>query len=91
MVHKLQCNTILFYGDLLLVSRTDGSQNLNVIPLIYAFVYIVTCKTHGYCNNRFQAYRGLLNRLQSYLNKSINSMDFKIATVICQEFFLKNK
>ena len=46
MVHKLQCNTILFYGDFLLVSKTDGSQNLIVIPLIYEFVYIVTCETY---------------------------------------------
>ena len=63
MVHKLKCNTILFYGDFLLVSKTDGSQNLIVITLIYEFVHIVTCETHQYCNSRFQAYRGLLNRL----------------------------
>ena len=69
MVNKLQYNTILFYGDFLLVSRIDGSQNLIVIPLIYEFVYIVTCETYQYCNSRFQAYNRLLNRLQSYLNK----------------------
>ena len=69
MVHKLDCNIILFYGDFLLINRIDGSQNLIVIPLIYEFVYIVTCETHQYCSSRFQAYRGLLNRLQSYLNK----------------------
>ena len=46
MVHKLECNTILFYGDFLLVSRIGGSQNLIVIRLIYEFVYIVTCETH---------------------------------------------
>ena len=68
MVHKFQCNTILFYGDLLLVSRIDGLQNLIVIHLIYEFVYIITCETHGYCNSRFQAYKGLPNKLQSYLN-----------------------
>ena len=69
MVHKLECNTILFYGDFLLVSRIGGSQNLIVIRLIYEFVYIVTCETHQYCNSRFHAYMRLLNRLQSYLNK----------------------
>ena len=69
MVHKLQWNTILYYGDFLLVSRTKGSQNLIVIPSIYEVVYIVTCETHQYCNSRFQAYKELLNRVQSYLNK----------------------
>ena len=70
MVHKLQYNTILFYGDFLFLSRTDGSQNLIVIPSIYEVVYIVTYETHQYCNSRFQAYKGLLNRVQSYLNKT---------------------
>ena len=69
MVHKLECNTILFYGDFLLVTRTDGSKNLIAIPLIYEFVYTLTCETHKYCNSRFQTYKGLLTRLQSYLNK----------------------
>ena len=47
MVHKLECNTILFYSDFLLVTRTNGSKNLIVIPMIYEFVYILTCETHG--------------------------------------------
>ena len=42
MANKLQCNIILFYGDFLLVSRIDGSQNLIVILLIYEYVYIIT-------------------------------------------------
>ena len=57
MVHKLQCNTILFYGDFLLVNRTDDSQNLIVIPLIYEFVYIIGLKLMGIATLNFKLIR----------------------------------
>ena len=91
MVHKLQCNTILYYGSFLLSSRTNSSQNLIVKPSTYEVVYIVTCETHQYCNSRFLGYKGLLNRVQSNLNITVNSMDFKIATVNYEEFIQKKK
>ena len=57
MVHKLQCNTILFYGDFLLVNGTDDSQNLIVIPLIYEFVYIIRLKLMGIATLNFKLIR----------------------------------
>ena len=91
MVHKLQCNTILYYGFFLLSSRTNSSQNLIVKPLIYEVVYIVTCETHQYCNSRFLGYKGLLNRVQSNLNITVNSINFKITTINYEEFIPKKK
>ena len=57
MIHKFQCNTILFYGDFLLVNRTDDSQNLIVIPLIYEFVYIIRLKLMGIATLNFKLIR----------------------------------
>ena len=57
MVHKLDCNIILFYGDFLLINRIDDSQNLIVIPLIYEFVYIITLKLMGIATLNFKLIR----------------------------------
>ena len=81
------CIMVLF----LLSSRTNSSQNLIVKPSILSLLYIVTCETYQYCNNRFLGYKGLLNRVQSNLNITINSMDFKIATVNYEEFIQTKK
>ena len=75
----------------LLSSRTNSSQNLIVKPSILSLLYIVTCETYQYCNSRFLGYKGLLNRVQSNLNITINSMDFKIATVNYEEFIQTKK
>ena len=75
----------------LLSSRTNSSQKLIVKLLILLLLYIVTCETHQYCNSRFLGYKGLLNRVQSNLNITVNSMDFKIATVNYEEFIKKKK
>ena len=75
----------------LLSSRTNSSQKLIVKLLILLLLYIVTCETHQYCNSRFLGYKGLLNRVQSNLNITVNSMDFKIATVNYEEFIQKKK
>ena len=75
----------------LLSSRTNSSQKLIVKLLILLLLYIVTCETHQYCNSRFLGYKGLLNRVQSNLNITVNSMDFKIATVNYKEFIQKKK
>ena len=76
---------------LLLSSRTNSSQNLIVKPSILLLLYIVTCETHQYCNSSFLGYKGLLNRVQSNLNITINSMDFKIATINYEKFTQTNK
>ena len=81
------CIMVLF----LLSSRTNSSQNLIVKPSILSLLYIVTCETHQYCNSRFLGYRGLLNRVQSNLNITVNSMDFKITTINYEEFIPKKK
>ena len=75
----------------LLSSRTNSSQNLIVKPSILLLLYIVTCETHQYCNSSFLGYKGLLNRVQSNLNITINSMDFKIATINYEKFTQTNK
>ena len=75
----------------LLSSRTNSSQKLIVKLLILLLLYIVTCETHQYCNSRFLGYKGLLNRVQSNLNITVNSMDFNIATVNYEEFIQKKK
>ena len=75
----------------LLSSRTNSSQNLIVKPSILLLLYIVTCETHQYCNSSFLGYKGLLNRVQSNLNITVNSMDFKIATVNYEKFTQTNK
>ena len=75
----------------LLSSRTNSSQKLIVKLLILLLLYIVTCETHQYCNSRFLGYKGLLNRVQSNLNITVNSIDFKIATVNYEKFTQTNK
>ena len=75
----------------LLSSRTNSSQNLIVKPSILLLLYIVTCETHQYCNSSFLGYKGLLNRVQSNLNITVNSIDFKIATVNYEKFTQTNK
>ena len=92
MVHKLQCNTILYYGFFVVVKQNWIAHGYLIVkPWIYEVVCIVICETHQYCNSRFLGYKGLLNRVQSNLNITVNLMDFKIAIVNYEEFIPKKK
>ena len=87
---KLDCKT---FDTVTFIYRYKGLLILNRLLLRcdLLLLHIITCETHQYCNNRFLGYKGLLNRVQSNLNITINLMDFKIAIVNYEEFIPKKK